>query len=159
MTRRKRRTTAGRRREAGASTRVPQLPWCTVRNPYPPFEIASTDEIESIHESALEVLEEIGVNFLLDEGCVILKSAGVDVEEENPRVRLDRHFIEEQVAKAPAEWTLHARNPAHNRIFGGSYSNFLPVGGNPNISDIEGAGATASWDSRRAGCVHRSTQG
>ena len=138
MARRKRHTTPGRRRAAGASTRVPQLPWCTVRNPYPPFEIASADEIESVHESSLDVLEEIGINFLLDEARDILADAGVEVEAGNPRVRLDRGFVEEQVGKAPAQWTLHARNPAHNRIFGGSYINFLPVGGNPNISDIEG---------------------
>ena len=138
MARRKRQTTAGRRREAGAGTRVPQLPWCTVRNPYPPFEIASTDEIESIHESSLEVLEEIGVNFLLSEARELLKTAGVEVEAGTTRVRLDRGFVEEQVAKAPAQWTMHTRNPAHSRVFGGNYVNFLPVGGNPNISDIEG---------------------
>lgn len=138
MARRKRQTTAGRRREAGASTRVPQLPWCTVRNPYPPFEIASADEIESIHESSLDVLEEIGVNFLLSEARELLKAAGADLEAGTTRVRLDRSFVAEQVGKAPAQWTLHTRNPAHNRVFGGNYINFLPVGGNPNISDIEG---------------------
>ena len=124
MTRRSRRTTAGRRREAGAGTRVPQLPWCTVRNPYPPFEIASSDEIESIHAASLDVLEEIGINFLLDEARDILKVAGVAVEAGSTRVRLDRSFVEEQVGKAPAQWTLHARNPARNRIFGGNYINF-----------------------------------
>ena len=138
MTRRSPRTDAGRRRQAGASTTVPQLPWCTVRNPYPPFEIASADEIESIHQASLDVLEEIGINFLLGEAREILKAAGVTLDLGQPRVRLDRNFVEGQVAKAPAQWTFHARNPARNRIFGGNYINFLPVGGNPNISDIEG---------------------
>ena len=137
MTQRKRRAAAGRRRDAGASTRVPQLPWCTVRNPYPPFEIASADEIESIHNASLDVLEEIGINFLLAEARVILEDAGVETEAGNPRVRLDRSFVEEQVTKAPSKWTFYARNPLHNRVFGGNYLNFLPVGGNPNISDIE----------------------
>ena len=112
MTRRKRRATAGRRRETGASTRVPQLPWCTVRNPYPPFEIASADEIESIHDASLDVLEEVGINFLLDEARIILGDAGVEIDAGNTRVRLDRGFVVEQMAKAPSKWTFHARNPA-----------------------------------------------
>ena len=137
MTRR-RRSPAGRRREAGTSTRIAQLPWCTVRNPYPPFEIASADEVETIHQASLDVLEETGINFLLGEARQILKDAGVAIQDGDTRVRLDRAFVEEQVSKAPSQWTLHARNPQRNRIFGGNFINFLPVAGNPNISDIQG---------------------
>ncbi len=138
MARRAGRQAAGKRKGDAAQNRVPQLPWCTVRNPYPPFEIASADEIESVHEASLDVLEEIGINFLLEEARDILKAAGADVDPASKRVRFERGFIETAVAKAPAQWTLHARNPQRNRVMGGNFINFFPVAGNPNISDIEG---------------------
>ncbi len=133
-------SSAGRRRRSGASeqAKLPQLPWQTVRNPYPPFELASADEVESVHDASLEVLQEIGINFLLDEARDILKAAGADVDPDSTRVRFERAMVEEMVAKAPAEFTLHARNPDRHRTFGGNHINFLPVAGNPNISDIEG---------------------
>ena len=135
---RARRQAAGRRRDLAASRRVPQLAWRQVRNPWPPLEIASADEIEAVHEASLAVLEEIGVNVLLDEARALLKAAGVAVAPGDARVRFERGFVEEAVARAPAQWTLHARNPARSRVFGGNHINFLPVAGNPNVSDLEG---------------------
>ena len=41
------------------------------------------------------------------------------------------------VAKAPAEVTLHSRNPARNVAVGGNQVGFCTVAGPPNISDIE----------------------
>ena len=136
---------AGRRRERAANRKTPQLPWRQVANPWPPLEIASADEIEAVHEASLAVLEEIGVNVLLDEARGLLKAAGVAVTPGEARVRFERGFVEQAVAKAPDQWTLHARNPARNRVFGGNRINFLPVAGNPNVSDLEGG--------RRAGTL------
>ena len=138
MARRANRRPAGRRRGAAGARKVPQLPWTVVRNRLPPIEVASSDEIEAVHNASLRVLEEIGLNILLDEARDILKDAGVGVKPGETRVRFDRGFIEEAVASAPSEWTLHARNPERNRVFGGNHINFLPVAGNPNVSDIEG---------------------
>ena len=135
-------SSAGRRRREGKGTtgakRLPQLSWQTVRNPYPPFEIASADEIEAVHEASLEVLQEIGINFLLGEARDILKAAGADVDPDGTRVRFDRAMVEELIAKAPSQFTIHARNLDRSRVFGGNHINFFPVAGNPNISDIEG---------------------
>ncbi len=138
MARRANRQAAGKRRSQGAGRKVPQLPWTVVRNRLPPIEIASADEVEAVHDASLRVLEDIGINILLPEARDILKDAGVAVTDGEERVRFDRGFIEEAVDKAPSEWTLHARNPERSRVFGGNHINFLPVAGNPNISDIEG---------------------
>ncbi|MBC6439542.1 MAG: trimethylamine methyltransferase family protein [Rhodospirillales bacterium] len=134
----KNRQAAGRRRSESPERKVPQLPWTVVRNPYPPMEIASADEIEAVHDGSMRVLEEIGVNILLDEARDVLKGAGVAVTPGETRVRFDRGFIEEAVAKAPSQYTIHARNPERSRVLGGNHVNFFPVAGNPNISDIEG---------------------
>ena len=133
-----------RRERTQATREVTQLPWSTVRNPYPPTEVISVDQLESIHEASLQVLEEIGINFLLGEARDRLRAAGADVERDGTRVRFDRAFVIEMMAKPPAEFTLHARNPARHRVFGGNYINFLPVAGNPNVSDIEGGRRTGN---------------
>src|SRR5262249_20237212 len=53
------------------------------------------------------------------------------------RVRLDRQLIGEYVAKAPATFVLHARNPAHSVTIGGSHINFCAVSSAPNCSDLD----------------------
>ncbi len=147
--RRSRRQAAGRRRESATARKVPQLPWMTVTNPCPPMAIAAGDEIEAVHDASMRVLEEIGVNVLLEEAREILKAAGAAVTPGDPRVRFDRGFIEEAVGRAPPQWTLHARNPARNRIMGGNHINFLPVAGNPNIADIEGGRRSGNLEDYR----------
>ena len=58
-----------RRSTAGA---LPQLPWETVRNPYPPMEILSADQLEAIHETSLRILEEQGIELMSARGRALL---------------------------------------------------------------------------------------
>ena len=60
--------------------------------------------------------------------------AGQIVEDEN-RVRFDPEFILEQVAKAPREFELQARNPANTAHIGGDHMVFAPVYGCPFIRE------------------------
>ena len=101
------------------------------------MELLSADQLESIHNASLSVLEEIGMNFLLPEARAILKDAGADVEPDGPRVRFDRGLIEQAIATAPARFTLHARNPAHDLILGDAYVAISSVSSPPNATDIE----------------------
>ncbi len=126
-----------RRRTARESSRVRQLPWRRIVNPYAPIEVLDEEQIERIHEASLEVLEDIGMEFLSDAALDILEAAGARVERETRRVRFDRGLIEESVARAPARFTLYARNPARNVILGGNYINFCPVGSPPYCSDLD----------------------
>lgn len=130
----RRRSRQGRRGAEGPQ----QPPWRRIRNPFPPLELVSADELESIHDASLRVLEEIGMDFLLPEARAILKAAGAEVENGGARVRLDRGLILEAVAKAPPCFTLHARNPLHSVEVGGDTLVFCTVGSAPNCSDLEG---------------------
>ena len=78
------------------------------------------------------------MDFLLPEARQLLKAAGADVKEGEERIRLDRAMVEEFVAKAPSEFTLHARNPARNLRVGGNNLNFCTVASAPNASDLSG---------------------
>ena len=126
------------RREANDGGSFKQLPFQQFSNPYPPFEIISADELESIHEASLQVLEEIGLNFLLPDACEILKAAGADVEPDGQRVRFDRGLIQSAMSTVPPSFYMHARNPAHSLKFGDRCVNFAAVSSPPNASDLDG---------------------
>ena len=115
---------------------VVQLPRQPVRLLYRPIEILAADQVEAIHQASLEILRDIGVNFLLPEAREILRQGGAMLEEGGSRVRFDPALVEALVARAPDRFVLHARNPAHDCIIGGDHLCFLTVGGAPNISDL-----------------------
>ena len=148
-----------RRRDKPSQASIDQLPFQQVENPFSPVEILSDEQLHRIHEASLTVLEEIGINFLLDEAREILKKAGADVEEDGTRVRFDRELILESIAKAPSEFTIHARNPARNIKIGGRWVAFSTVAGPPNASDIQGGRRSGNFKDycnfiRLAQCVN-----
>ncbi|MDX2315201.1 MAG: trimethylamine methyltransferase family protein [Gammaproteobacteria bacterium] len=145
MSRRKKRRTSQRHRPAAGET-VVQLPFQQLRNPYPPMEILSADELESIHEASLDLLERVGINFLLPEARDILAAAGADVEKDGMRVRFDRALVMSHIAHIPSEFTLHARNPEHSLVFGGNTINFSAVGSPPNWSDLVSGRQSGTYD-------------
>ena len=100
------------RRPARVAGDISQLPSKQPRNLMPPVDLVSADQLESIHEAALTILEEIGMDVLLPEARDILQAAGAKVD--GLRVRADRELVLGAVANAPAEFTMHARNPAHD---------------------------------------------
>jgi trimethylamine--corrinoid protein Co-methyltransferase len=133
-----RRSRRGGRSGNVAPSGLRQSAWRNVQNPYAPIEVVSPQAIEDIHNASLRILEEIGMDFLLPEARALLKAAGAEVREGDERVRLDRAMVEEFVAKAPPEFTLHARNPARNLQVGGKNLNFCTVASAPNASDLPG---------------------
>ena len=65
----------------------------------------------------------------------ILAHAGARVDGE--RVRIGREIVEHALTTPPAEFTIHARNPAYDIRIGGKWIAFGPVGGPPNCSDLD----------------------
>ena len=106
--------------------------------PFPPTRLISDDELESIHLASLRVLKEIGVDVLHEGARAIMKAHGADVRAGSERVRFDGDMLMEFVAHAPAEFTLHARNPAHNVRFGSNNIIFAQMASAPNCSDLDG---------------------
>ncbi|WP_119462192.1 trimethylamine methyltransferase family protein [Rhodospirillaceae bacterium SYSU D60014] len=122
------------RREVGG---LKQLPWRNLVNPYKPIEVLTPEQLDRIHDASMRILETYGLEFLNDEALGILEKAGATVDRSNNRVRFDRGLIADYVAKAPSEFTLHARNPARNVRIGGANVNFCTVSGAPNCSDLD----------------------
>lgn len=128
----------GRRRRGGEKTGpdlFPQKPFKQPRHIFKPLEAVSADELEAIHDASMRVLEEIGIDFLHEEAKQILKDAGADIKPREDRVRMDRAMVEELVAKAPAEFTIRARNRSHDLQVGGNALAFSCVASAPNAVD------------------------
>ena len=131
--RRNRRDTA--RRTSSASSISQTAPGVASRM-FPPTRLISDDQVESMHNASLRVLSEIGMDFMLPEARELLsKSGGCTIEGE--RVRFEPAFIEETMKSAPAQFTLHARNPAHDMKVGGPNIAFGTVGSPPSCHDLD----------------------
>jgi trimethylamine--corrinoid protein Co-methyltransferase len=97
------------------------------------YEVLSEDAMATIERGWRRLLEEIGVAFNHPEALRLFRAAGQIVEGEV--VRLDPDFVLEQVAKAPSEFTLHARNPERSFPIGGDAMVFIPVQGPPFVRE------------------------
>ncbi len=114
-----------------------QSVWQPFRNPLPPLALLGDDDLGKIDDTALRILEELGLEFQNPDAIDILAKSGAEVDHATGMVRLDRHLVRELMAKAPSSFTLHARNPERNVTMGGSWINFAPVAGPPNVSDLD----------------------
>ncbi len=103
-------------------------------NSMPRYEILSEEAMDVIDRGWRRLVSEIGIEFLLPEAVDVLVNAGQTLEDEN-RIRFDPEFILEQVAKAPREFELQARNPARTAHIGGDHMVFAPVYGPPFIRE------------------------
>src|SRR3990170_6607265 len=119
---RRRAREGGRRRDSEGPRAIAQLPWQQPRRAFPAMTLVSDDQLETIHEASLVVLEDIGMDVVLAEARDIYARAGARVEGE--RVRIGRDIIEAAIGLAPAEFTFHARNPAHSIRIGGDWIAF-----------------------------------
>jgi trimethylamine--corrinoid protein Co-methyltransferase len=97
----------------------------------------SEDRLAAIHDTALRVLEELGIKVLNDEARRIFAEAGASVDEASQMVSFDRAMITAALASAPGEFVLHGRTPDCDVTLGGDHVAFVCVGGAPHISDID----------------------
>src|SRR3954453_21510960 len=128
----------GGSREGHARNAEPQQPpWRQPRIRFRPTEIVSADELESIHQGSLRVLSEIGMDFLDADAREVLRRAGAETTPDSLRVRFDPAMVTELIKTAPAQLTLHARNPAYDVELGGDWIAFGTVGSPPNVADLD----------------------
>lgn len=104
--------------------------------------ILTSQQVHQVHEQSMKILEDIGVDIGYEPALKVLEAGGQRVE--GSRVYFQREFIEEQVKKAPAEFTLHARNPENNLVCGGDNIIFMPGYGAPFIHEADGKRRSAT---------------
>jgi trimethylamine--corrinoid protein Co-methyltransferase len=122
------------------------LPWRQPVNHHPPLEVLSADQLEQIHTASLDLLENSGMRVMHAGARQLLANAGADVDHDTEMVRFDRNLVMEKVALAPAEFTLHARNPAKNFKLGGNHLAFTSVGGPAYCNDLDRGRRRGTFD-------------
>ena len=68
------------------------------------------EAVIAIHNTAMKILEEIGVLFLNPEACKILQKAGCKVELNESKVKMDRRWVMDMLK------TVHNIFPSHQEI-------------------------------------------
>ncbi|MEZ5716331.1 MAG: trimethylamine methyltransferase family protein [Paracoccaceae bacterium] len=125
---------AGKSARRGAAV-IEQMPWRLPVNHDKPTEPLSEEGVQAIHEGAMRILEEIGIQILNPEALEIFRQNGALIDGEN--VRLGRDFIMEMVAKAPESWTMTPRNPDHRLVIGEGHILFGNVSSPPSYWTLE----------------------
>jgi trimethylamine---corrinoid protein Co-methyltransferase len=102
-------------------------------NRMPRYEILSEDAMATLETGWRRLMTEIGVEFMDDRALDLFRAAGQKVEDRT--AFLDPDFVLEQVAKAPREFDLQARNPERSVHIGGDSMAFGAVYGPPFVRE------------------------
>ena len=104
-------------------------------NTMPRYEILSPDALTTLDKGWRRIVSEIGVEFMAPRALDLFRAAGQRVE--GNAVMFDPDFVLEQVAKAPREFDVQARNPANSIHIGGDHMSFSGVYGPPFVREGE----------------------
>jgi len=147
MTRRSRR--GGKKRGAPGNTAKRQVDYKHLKNTLIKQPAFSDDRVEAIHDTALRVIEELGIRVLNDAARDYFKAAGADVDNDSLMVKIDRALVEKALETAPSEFVMHGATPESNVTLGGDNIAFVSVGGPPHISDLDNGKRNGSLEDTR----------
>ena len=100
-------------------------------NSMPRYEILSADAMATLDKGWRRIVSELGVEFMKPEAVELFRAAGQKVDGD--KVFFDPDFILEQIAKAPREFDIQARNHANDVHIGGDHMVFSSVYGPPFV--------------------------
>jgi len=125
------------RAESQAAPAARKPDYRRIKNTLPKAKVFSDDEVASIHDTALRVIEELGMRVLLPAGRDLLKKAGATVDEDTWMVKVDRGIVEQAIKSAPSSFDVEGGAPGRSVTYGDDMLIFAPGSGCPNITDAE----------------------
>ncbi len=144
MAKRTGRRRATRRHASSGPSHIDQLPWKQPQVHFPPLELVSADQLETIHLASLDILKNIGMEIMSPDARALLIKAGVDVDKSTHMARFEADFVEQTIKTAPARFRLHARNKQKHLEIGGNYITNGCVSSPPNVSDMDNGRRTGN---------------
>ncbi len=135
--RRNRKSRPANRRQRRIGIPLQDRAFQQLENPLPPLEWSSHEQIEQLHQASMQILENVGLEFLDDEAFSIWRQAGAKVDSKARRVWPDRDLVLEAVQRAPQTFTWRARNPDRDIRIGGNAIAFAPHSGMAYAADLE----------------------
>lgn len=124
-----------RGRKSSGKTRR-KVDYHNLRNPFEPVRVFSDDRVAAIHESALQVLEELGMKVLLPEARKIFVQGGALVDEDTQIVRIGRDIITAALASAPRSIDLRAGARHRDLTLELGILTFQSGAGSPHATDL-----------------------
>lgn len=101
------------------------------------LKLLSEREVEKIHESALEILREVGVGVGSERYRSILEDGGAKVDHEDGRVMLSENTVTKYLEMAPAEVTLYGRKEEYDLSLEDKKVHYGTGGAAINIIDLD----------------------
>ncbi len=98
-------------------------------------EFLSLGDVEKIHDTSMELLDSVGVQFHHGEALSVLQEHGARVDGHT--VYLGEKQVRDAVGMAPARFTMYARNPGRNVTVGDGEPVFAPGYGAPFVADLD----------------------
>jgi trimethylamine--corrinoid protein Co-methyltransferase len=127
-----------RQRQGEARTQpVRHIDYRHLKNSFTPQPVFSADEVAAIHETALRVLEDLGMKVLLPEARALYRQAGALVDETTLMVRIGRDIVEAGLASAPRSISGRAGITSRDITFELGNMMFLAGSGAPNVTDLD----------------------
>jgi len=126
-----------RRGRGGEKTEAPKrdMNYRQLRNPFPPMDVFSADQIEDMHESALRILEELGMRVLHPEARKIYAAGGARVDDE--MIYIGRDMIDAAISSAPKSIRCKAGACERDIILELGSLVFQAGAGAPHATDLE----------------------
>ena len=97
----------------------------------------SESDVQRIHHAALDALETIGLADAPPSGVEILTGAGA-IQGDDGRIRFPRALVEDMLAKARRELTLHSRDGKNDLLLAGNRVHYGTAGAAVQIVDVHG---------------------
>jgi len=129
--------TGRRPRKSEQDQPVRNVNYSQLVNPFTFQQAMSADRIEAIHDTALRVVEELGIRVLNKEARERFKNAGAELDEESYLIKIDRQLVANALDAAPSEFVIGGACDEKRVTMGGRHVNFVSVGGPPHISDLD----------------------
>ena len=119
-----------------------------IQRKLPFFDVLTEEEMVRIDQQVDWMIENIGVAFRDDPVALeIWRSAGITPSgPHGDLIKADAQWIRSLVAKAPKQFTQHARNPERSVVIGGTNQVFAPIYGAPFVRDLHGGRRYATFD-------------
>ncbi len=126
----------GRGGEAGTESSR-RTAYHLLHNPFRPQPVFSDDQVAAIHDTALRVLEELGIKVLLPEARERFARAGALVDPDTDMVRIGRDMVTSALASAPKSIKTRAGSRERDLTLELGAMTFLAGCGAPNVTDLE----------------------
>ena len=131
----------GRRRKGRNSDQAARVTrkvdYHNLRNPFPPMNLYSTDQIHAMHDTALTVLETLGMKILLPEARQLYKAGGARVDDAEEMVWIGREMVEAALKTAPRSFACRAGARHRDLQMEPESLIFQPGAGAPHATDLE----------------------